>query len=148
MLESGIVGVHHHLGQYGGHALLKAPVQQFLLQSILQVIADIALAHGHAHGKGHHVGGGLLLAVGGKGVLDHAHLGAVAMGDDHLVPGLDQIGNGAGGLLHGLHLLRQVLSQGIAAQGDDDSFTHIVSSFLTVIAGIQIDAVFPLLLFL
>ena len=148
VLKGRIVSIHYHLRQHRGDALLKATIQKLLLQGVLQIVADIALTHGHAHGKRHHIGGRLLLAVGGKGVLDHPHLRAVAVGNNHLMSGFDQIHDGLGGLLHGLHLLWQIFSQGIAAQGDDDSFTHIVSSFLTVIAGIQMHSVSPLLLFL
>ena len=125
-LERRIVSVYHHLRQHRGHALLKPPVQKLFFQGVLQIVADIALTHGHAHGKRHHIGGRLLLAVGGKGVLDHPHLRAVAVGNDHLMSGFDQIRDGLGGLLHGLHLLRQIFSKGVAAQSNDNAFTHIV----------------------
>ena len=127
VLKGRIVSFHYHLRQYCGNALLKAPVQKLLPQSILQIIADIALTHGHAHGQGHHIGRGFLLAIGGEGILDHAHLGAVAVGHHHRVPGFYQIRNGLGGLLYRQHLIRQIFAQRVAAQGDDDSFTHTVA---------------------
>ena len=127
VLKGRIVSIHYHLRQHRGDALLKATIQKLLLQSILQIIADIALTHGHAHGQGHHIGRGFLLAIGGEGILDHAHLGAVAVGYHHRVPGFYQIRNGLGGLLYRQHLFRQIFAQRVAAQGDDDSFTHTVA---------------------
>ncbi len=123
--ERRVLGVHLHLGEDGGHALLDIPVQQLLPQGVLEVIADVALAHGNAHGQG---AGDILFRIGagelGHGLLDHAHLGAVSVGHDHLVATLDQVGDGPGGLLYRRHLLRQVIAQGIAAQGHYDTFTH------------------------
>ena len=124
VLKGRIVSFHYHLRQYRGDALLKATIQKLLLQGVLQIVADIALTHGHAHGQGHHIGGRLLPAVGGEGILDHAHLGAVAVGYRYRVPGFYQIRNGLGGLLYRQHLFRQIFAQRVAAQGDDDSFTH------------------------
>ena len=46
------------------------------------------------------------------------------VGDDHLAAFLDEVHDGLGRVLHGGHLLRQVVAQGVAAQGDDDAFTH------------------------
>ena len=123
--EGGVLGIHLHLGEHGGNALLNVPVQQLLPQGVLEVIADVALAHGNAHGQG---AGNVLLGVGagelGHGLLDHAHLGAVAVGHDHLVAALDQISDGPGGLLHRRHLLRQIIAQGVAAQSHYNTFTH------------------------
>ena len=68
-----------------------------------------------------------MLAIGGEGILDHAHLGTVAVGHYDLMPGLHQIRNGLGGLLYRQHLFRQIFAQRVAAQGDDDSFTHTVA---------------------
>ena len=125
VLEGRVVPVYFHLGQHGGHALGDAAIQQLLPQRILEIIADIPLAHGHADGEG---AGDVLLRLRagqlGHGLLNHAHLGAVAVGDDDLVALLDQIHDGPGGLLHRDHLLRQIVAQGISAQGDDNTFTH------------------------
>ena len=126
VLEGLVLGVHFHLGQHGGHALVDAPVQQFLTQRVLQIVADVALAHGHAHRQG---AGDVLLGVGtgqlGHGLLDHAHLGTVAVGDDDLMALLDQVHDGLGSLLHGDHLLGKIVAQSIAAQGDHDTLTHV-----------------------
>ena len=129
MLESGILGIHLHLRQDGGDGSLHLPVQQLFPDGILQVIADIALAHGGADGHGGYGVRGVLPGEGGHGDIDHAHLGAVAVDDHHLVALLDQVHNGFGRVLHSGHLLRQVFAQGIAAQGDDDTFTHDDTSF-------------------
>ena len=56
------------------------------------------------------------LRVGGEGILDHAHLGAVAVGYHHRVPGFYQIRNGLGGLLYRQHLFRQIFAQRVAAR--------------------------------
>ena len=46
------------------------------------------------------------------------------MGDNNLMPGFNQVRDGFGGLLDSLHLLRQIFTQRIAAQSNDDTFTH------------------------
>ena len=124
--EGGVVRVHLHLGQHRGHPLGDAPVQHLLPQAVLQIIADVALAHGYADRQRT---GNILVRVGagqlGHGLLDHPHLRSVSVGDDHLVPLLDEVHDGPGGLLYGDHLLRQVVAQRVATQGDNDSFTHI-----------------------
>ena len=125
MLEGGVIGVHLHLGQNGGDALDDAPVQKLFPQGILQVIADVALAHGHADGQGAgNVFFGVRAGQFGHGRLDHTHLGAVAVGHHHLVTFFNQVRDGTGSLLHGHHLLGKILAQGIAAQGDHDALTH------------------------
>ena len=68
--------------------------------------------------------GGVFPGEGGHGGIDHAHLGAVAVGHHHLVPFFDEIYDGPGGMLHGSHLFRQILAQSVAAQSDDNAFTH------------------------
>ena len=125
--EGRVLGVHLHLGKDGGHPLPDAPVQQLLPEGVLQIVADVALAHGHAHRQG---AGDVFVRLGPgelrHGLLDHAHLGAVAVGEDHLVPVLDEVGDGPGGLLDGGHLLGEIIAQGVAAQGDDDALSHLI----------------------
>ena len=89
--------------------------------ALLQVVADVALAHSSALGQIH--GGDLLvnLVRGGEGVLDHADLRAVAVGDDDLVALLDEAEEGMGGVAHGLDLLDGVVAEGVAAKGDDNT---------------------------
>ena len=125
VLERLIIRVHLDLSKHGGHALLDAAVQQFFPQRVLQVITDVALAHGHAYGQRT---GNVLLRLGagqlGHGLLDHAHLGAVSVGDDDLMSFFNQVDDGFGSLLYGDHLLREIAAQSIAAQRDHNTLTH------------------------
>ena len=88
--------------------------------ALLQVIADVALAHGTALGQVH-----LRRPDGvvgrGEGVLDHADLRAVAMGDDDLVALFDEAEERVGSIVHALNLLRGRIAQRIAAECDDDT---------------------------
>ena len=54
------------------------------------------------------------------------------MGHHHLVARFNKIHNGAGGNLYRLGLLRQGIAQGIAAQGDHNSFHSAIFSFLSL----------------
>ena len=88
--------------------------------ALLQVVADVALAHGAALGQVH--GGGADGVVGGgEGVLDHADLRAVAVGDDDLVALLDEAQEGVGGVADFLDLLLRGVAERVAAEGDDDA---------------------------
>ena len=124
VLELGIVPVHHHLGHQGDDLLLNAALPEDLGQALLDVVADIALAHGAAHVEGHgggHVGGGFVLQN------DAAHLGAVAVGNDHVVSGFDDVGDIGRGLFNNFQLgfgggrLSSFL-EGVPAQGDHYPF--------------------------
>ena len=83
--------------------------------ALLQVITDVALGHGAALGQ-RHLGGADGVVGSGEGVLDHANLRAVAVGDDDLVALLDQAEESVSGVAHSLDLLN-----GVAAKGDDDT---------------------------
>ena len=126
MVEGGVLGVHLHLGDDGAHRhIADAPVQELLPEGVLQVIANICLTHGSADRQRRIPLTGVLPLEGGHSVVDDPHLGAVAVGHDHLVPVLDQVHDGLGGDLHRLRLLRQGIAQGVAAQSDDDALAHI-----------------------
>ena len=84
------------------------------------------MTHGHAHRKRHDVALGLLLVVGGEGVLDHTDLRAVAVGNDDLMAVFNQVGDGLCGDMDSVHLLMQVFAQRVAAQGDNNSFSHFI----------------------
>ena len=58
---------------------------------------------------------------GSEGVLNHADLRAVAVGDDDLVALLDEPEQRMGGIVHALNLLRGRIAQRIAAERDDDT---------------------------
>ena len=125
VLERGVCGVDLDLGEDGGHAARDAAALHLLAQGVLQVVADVALAHGATDGQRAR---DVLLRVGagelGHGVGNHAHLRAVAVDDDDLVALLDEVNDGAGGVLDRLHLLRKVLAKGVSAEGDDDALAH------------------------
>ena len=126
MLERGIGRINGDLRQNGRAVDAEAPAVELFADHVLQIVADVALAHGHAHGKGHDVALGLLLVVSGEGVLDHADLRAVAVGDDDLVAVFDQVRDGAGRRLDSLHLLFKIFAQSVAAQSDHNSFSHFL----------------------
>ena len=129
VLESRVSLIHNHMGEHGADLLGDPPPGQLVPDGDLQIVADVALAHGAADGQGAEgILVRLLLVQGGHGLLDHAHLGAVAVGDDHLVALRRQIHDGLGGVAHRLPLLLIVIPQGVAAQGDDNSFSHFGSS--------------------
>ena len=88
--------------------------------ALLQVITNVALGHGAALGQ-RHLGGADGIVGSGEGVLDHADLRAVAVGDDDLVALLDETEEGMGGVAHGLDLLDGVVAEGVAAKGDDNT---------------------------
>ena len=124
MLERRILRVDSDLRQHGRNVDARAAAVKLFADDVLQIIADVALTHGHAHRKRHDVTLGLLLVVGGEGVLDHANLRAVAVGDDDLVAVLNEVGDGLGRHMDGIHLLMQILAKGVAAQRNDDTFSH------------------------
>ena len=105
MLERGVSRINGDLRQNSRAVDAQTAAVKLLADHVLQIVADVALTHGYAHGKGHDVALGLLLVVSGKRVLDHADLRAVAVRDDDLVTVLDQVCDGAGRRLDSLHLL-------------------------------------------
>lgn len=80
----------------------------------MQVVADVGLAHGHADGQRREGGMGRVRpGIGGHGVVDHAHLGAVSVGDDYLVSVFCQVGDGPGSLLNSQILFRKVFPRAL-----------------------------------
>ena len=88
------------------------------------MVANIALAHSPAFREGHIGFDGLCFGGGGHAQIDHADLRAVAMGDDDLVALLNQIDDGLCGFPDQRKLFIRRVSQRVAAQCDDNSFTH------------------------
>ena len=88
--------------------------------ALLQVITNVALGHSAALGQ-RHLGGTDGIVGSGEGVLDHADLRAVAVGDDDLVTLLNQAEKSMSGVAHGLDLLDGVVAEGVAAKGDDNT---------------------------
>ncbi len=93
---------------------------QVVQDGLGQLVADVALGHGAGLGEGHVRG---LVVVGrrvGERVVDHADLGAVAVGDDDVGAVLDHVHDALGGVPHERKLLLRGVAEGVAAQGDDD----------------------------
>ena len=129
----GLVGCWNAVGRVDGNLRqnsravdAQTAAVKLLADHVLQIVADVALTHGYAHGKGHDVALGLLLVVSGKRVLDHADLRAVAVRDDDLMAVFDQVCDGAGRRLDSLHLLFEIFAQSVAAQSDHNSFSHFI----------------------
>ena len=85
MLEGGVSLVDEHLRHNGRDVLVHTAGGELVADGVLQMIADIALAHRAALGEGHVGLDGLGLSGGGHAEVDHADLRAVAVGDDDLV---------------------------------------------------------------
>lgn len=99
--KAGVALLHHHLGGQGHHRHIPVALGQGVVQALLDVIADIPLAHSAAHIKGHgghHVLGGL------AGQDDPAHLGTVAVDHRHFVAGAADVGDALAGAAHHLQL--------------------------------------------
>lgn len=89
------------------------------------------LAHSHAHGQG---AGNVFLRVDPgelrHGLLDHTHLGAVSVGDDHLVSVCDQVHNDLCRLPDRMILLGQIVTQGVAAKATTMRWDMVMPAFL------------------
>ena len=88
---------------------------------LLQVVADVALGHGAALGQVHARDLGVGLVGVGEGLLDHADLRAVAVGDDDLVALLDDLEQRGGSLADATDLLLGGVAECVAAECDDDA---------------------------
>ena len=55
----------------------------------------------------------------GESVVNHADLGAVAVGDDDVHAIGDHVDDVLGGVLHQLELLLRAVAESVAAEGDD-----------------------------
>ena len=124
VLEGGVVLGDDGLGHDGGHGLVHAAAGQLVADGLLQVVADVALGHGAALRERHIGLDRLGLRRGAQTQVDHAHLGAVAVGDHHLIAGGDQIHDGLGGLGDETQLLGGGVAQRVAAQRDNNSLRH------------------------
>ena len=126
VLECRVFRVDADLSDHGGDGDVEdVAVVHFFAQGILQVIADVSLAHGDTD-RQRRVGlVRVFPAQGGHGVVDHADLRAVAVGDDDFTAFLDEVDDGFGCRLDGQHLFVQCISQGVAAEGNDDTFLFL-----------------------
>ena len=124
MLEGGVSLINEHLRHDRGNVLVHLTARKLVADGVLQMIADVALAHRAALGEGHIGLDGLGLSGSGHTEVDHADLRAVAVGDDDLVALRDQVDDGLCGLGDESELLVGGVAQRVAAQGDDDSLAH------------------------
>ena len=126
ILKSRIIRIYPDLGHHGDNRnIIMAPAAKFFPQSVLQIIADVSLAHGYTDREGSVGLFRIFTAQRGHGIVNHSYLWAVSVGYDDFMPFFYEIGDGFGGDFYSGHLFRQGISQGIAAQGYDNSFfTH------------------------
>ena len=120
MGERRIVRVDKHLRHNRGDGLTKSARRQLVLDAVLEVVADIALAHRAALRERHVAFNGLRFRRGAHGKVDHADLRAVAVRDHDLMPGLDQIDNRLRGLLHKPQLFIRRVAERVAAERNDE----------------------------
>lgn len=118
--ERGIIGVALDLGDDGGGVPALVTLVHLAADALLQVVANVALGHGAALGQIHGRGADGVVRRG-EGVLNHADLRAVAVGDDDLVALLDEAQKGVSGVVDLLDLLGRGVAQGVAAEGNDDA---------------------------
>ena len=121
VLEARVIGVDLDLGHDGCHVPLPARLVHLRAEPLLEVVADIALAHGAALGKVHDGNLGVLRGGDGERLLDHAHLGAVPVGDDDLGVLVDDAEKRGRRGADALDLLLGRVSEGVAPEGDDDA---------------------------
>ena len=113
-----IIGIHHHLGNDGADGLRDSSSQKLLPDGILQVIADIALAHGRAN---RHRCKGIFFMLFSELIesgMNHTDLGRIAVADGYLTALLHQICDGLCGTFDCYLLLRQGRSQGFMSQSN------------------------------
>ena len=88
-IECFIVRVNDHLGQYRTDCPVDPTVQKLFSDAVLQVIANIALAHGGTH---RHGGSGIIIMGFAEfihGSVDHADLRRIAVRNGNLVSFFD-----------------------------------------------------------
>ena len=79
VIEGVIVWADHYLCQDGGYRLIDAAVDQLRADAVLQVVPNIALAHGGTDGHGSR---GVAFMLPGKfvhGSVNHSDLGSIAV---------------------------------------------------------------------
>ena len=83
---------------------------------VLEVIADIALAHGAAFGKRHLCFNDAVGCAVAQTQIDHADLRAVAVGNDQLMTLLNKLDDGFGGIANLCLLFFRRIAEGVSAQ--------------------------------
>ena len=129
MLEAGILLIDDDLRHDGRTFLIYAAVLQLMLNSLLKMIADVALRHCAAFGEGHERGVPALVRGELHREVYHADLRAIAVADDDLIALLDEVYDGAGGIADKLKLLLGGFAKRVSPESDNNSFCHVF--FLT-----------------
>ena len=128
-LKGRVVCIHADLGNHGcNRNIIHFAVIEFLSQGILQVVANIGLAHSHTDGERGVWLVCVLAAQCSHCIVNHTHLRAVAMGNDDLTAFFNKVYDGLGRNLDCFHLLRKGIAQCIAAKGDDNTFFLVFHS--------------------
>ena len=128
-VEGLVIGIHRHLGEDRGHGFIDPSPHQLRADRVLQIVPDVALAHGRAHGHRRHAVAVMLLSKFVHRRMDHPHLRGVPMGDRHLPAILDKIRDDLRRLRHCRLLLRKVRPQRVMPQSHYNTFLcHIRSS--------------------
>ena len=100
VIEGLVVGIHGDLCQNGADGLVDSPFQKLAAESILDIIAHIALTHGGTDAHG----GRRIVDIDSPqlrhGLMDHADLRAIAVGNGKLVVLFHQIGQSGGRDFH------------------------------------------------
>ena len=123
LLESGILFVNNNLRHDSGDRLFNAALFHLVADAVLEMVADVALAHGAALREGHRRLDGARLRRRGHTKVNHAHLRAVAMGDDNVVALLNEVYDRGRSSGDELELFFRGVAERVAAQRDHN-FCH------------------------
>ena len=125
LIEGLVIGIHRDLGHDGRNALINAAGQKFRAESVLQVVADVALAHGRADRERRRRVALVVRRKLGECAVNHADLGGVGVGNGDLPAFLDKICDNRRGLGDGRFLLRQVGAEILVAEREHQTlFRH------------------------
>ena len=120
-IEGLIIRIHTHLRQNGGNRSGIPAGEKLCLQSILNVISGIALAHGtaDAHGSRRIINVNTMQLR--HCLVNHGNLRPVAVGDGELASGVHQICQILRRVVNGIPLLRCCVAKCAVTEGDNDS---------------------------
>ena len=121
LAERGVVRVDDDLRDDRRHLPGHTIGAQRAAHALLEVVADIALAHGRALRQRHGRDLGVCFHGGVERRLDHADLRAVAVADDDLVALMDEPDERRARGGHAVALLRRRAAERVAAESNDDS---------------------------
>ena len=124
MLKRRIVLIDEHLRNDGRDGLFDAARFEFVLNAVLQMVADIPLAHRAALRERHIRLDRLGVCRGGHRKVDHADLRTVAVRNHDLIARLDEVDDGLCSLGDELELFIRRVAQRVSAEGDDE-FLHV-----------------------